>query len=524
MRLRLCLALAAGVLPAPPAAAQNPTRDWRPSDRVIIGDFSRISAIAAALDRVYVASPTSLLIWQPQYRRWDGPYTPPDPTVLGGVFAALVDPLDQSLWLARSDGWAHFQPELQIWDQGRIGEAVLSIAFDQSDPVSGLYIRTRGGWLLLPRGGIVPGPARPPAQPLMPTSAEEVVRSNPGLQANAAQILLDERLRTVRYTAAARAFDNSGWYLGTSGVGLLFLLDGAAIPERIPFGLPSLAVSAVMSWPGGVWAATDRTPQTDAALTYVSADLSEFNALRGLPATGVPFTRVAELAGQGKAVFAATDFGVARVEPEDGRYELIDERRGLPDSRVYGLVSRQGRLTIGTARGLARMDDSLHVERLVPDFTEAAYAVFPAGDSVWVGTGRGVLLALPGRRDLVRPAALASASLQAPVVALRTLGDTVVALTRDQLLWRDPRSGVWTLGPNLSGLLGRLHSLVADGPGFWVAGDRGVGFARLSTPPLLALRQGDFPGDATGLAVGPDHLWVSTTGGLARFRLDAIRP
>src|SRR6266540_600582 len=81
-----------------------------------------------------------------------------------------------------------------------------------------------------------------------------------------------------------------------------------------------------------------------------------------------------------------------------------------------------------------------------PRFADPALAVFPAGDSVWVGTQRGLLLALPGQQDVVRPAALASPSLQAPVVALSALGDTVVALTRDQMLWRDPRTEAWTLG------------------------------------------------------------------------------
>ncbi len=40
------------------------------------------------------------------------------------------------------------------------------------------------------------------------------------------------------------------------------------------------------------------------------------------------------------------------------------------------------------------------------------------------------------------------------------------------------------MGPNLSGLVGRLRRFVADGPGFWVAGDRGVGFARLGMPAV----------------------------------------
>jgi hypothetical protein len=517
------LVLFAPLLLSAPLRAQSPSRDWRPADRTVISDFTQITAIATALDRVYVAAPGAVLVWHPQFQQWEGPFDPPDRGMLTRVFAALVDPIDYSLWLARSDGWVHYQPELQLWDQGAV-PGVITIAFDGGDPVSGLYLRTRGGWQLLPRGGLAPMPSRAPARPVGPTSVQEVLRSSPTLQANASQILLDPRLRTVRYTAAARSFDNQGWYLGTSGVGLLYLTDGAAIPDRLSFGLPAPVVGAVFSWPGGVWVATDRTSQADAALTFVGSELNQFRTLRGPPATGTPFTQVRRLVGQGSALWAATDYGAARVTTADGRIDLFDEGRGLPDSRVYAVVSRKGRVIVGTGHGIAEVNDSLRVERLVPEFAEAAYAVYPAGDSVWVGTSRGLLLALPGARDLVRPTALATASLQAPVVALAPLGDTLVALTRDALLWRDPRSQAWTLGPNLSALLGGLRSFVVDGGGFWVAGDKAVGFAGLATPPLRPLREGDLPGAANDLTIEGDYLWVGTDGGLVRFRLSAIRP
>ena len=114
--------------------------------------------------------------------------------------------------------------------------------------------------------------------------------------------------------------------------------------------------------------------------------------------------------------------------------------------------------------------------------------------------------------------------IDASIVALGSLGDTIVALTRDEFLWRDPGTHTWTLGPNLSALLGGLVAFVADGPGFWVAGERGVAFARLSTPPLRPLREGDLPGLSNDLAVDGEFLWVATDAGLVRFRLDAIRP
>jgi hypothetical protein len=507
-----------------PAIAQSFSRDWRPEDRTVVGDFSRINAIASSADRVFMVAPSGILVWNPQFQHWEGSFDPPERSLLARVFTGLTDPLDNSLWLARADGWIHFQPDIQLWDQGTVPEGIQAIAFDQDNPGAGLYLRTRSEWALLPRGGSVPAPSNAPARPLLPQSVTEAIRSNPTLQANAAAILTDNRLRNVRYTAAARSFDNRGWYLGTSGVGALYLPDGAPLPQRLTFGLPSERVGAVFSWPGGVWAATDRTALADAAVTFVANDLAQFLSLPGTSAVGSPFTQIRELAGQGRAVWAATDLGIARLEPADSTVRVIDERRGLPDSRVYSIVSRGGRIVAGTAHGIATLGDSLRVERIAPGYDGAVYAVFPTGDSVWAGTPAGLLLALPARPNLVRPADMTSASLHAAVVDLAPLADTLVALTRDQLLWRNPRSRQWTLGPNLSALLGPLRRFAADETGFWVAGDRAVGFVRLGTPPLRSLREGDLPGAANDLAVDQEFLWIATDGGLVRFRLNAIRP
>src|SRR6478672_54242 len=117
--------LAAALLAAPAASAQivngRPSRDWLLADRTLIGDFSRITSVAAASDRVFITSPSALLIWRPQFQRWEGPFQPPEPGALGRVFASVVDPLDNSLWLARSDGWVHYQPDLDAWTGGTVG-------------------------------------------------------------------------------------------------------------------------------------------------------------------------------------------------------------------------------------------------------------------------------------------------------------------------------------------------------------------------------------------------------------------
>ena len=530
IRFVCLLALAACGAPATgttgtAAEAQRASRDWIPADRAIIGDFSRITTVAAASDRVFVTSPSALLVWRPQFQRWEGPFEPPEMGTLARVGASLVDPLDNSLWLARPDGWVHYQPDIDQWTRGSVQGQVQSIAFDMAAPLDGLYLRTTAGWQVVARGAFSAVPAAAaPRQPLAPASVTELIRTNPTLQANSAQILTDNRLREARYTAAAQSFDRRGWFIGTWGVGLLFLQEGSAIPQRLPFGLVGDRVNAVWAAPGGVWVATERTPQSDAALSFVSSELNDFRTLQGPPATGFPFARTYALAGQGISVWAGTDAGVARVEPARGQVQLFDEARGLPDRRALAIVSRRGQITVGTARGVALITDSLRVVRIAPNFVGAALAVEVSGDSTWIGTASGLLVAAGREGNAAPPRGIdASPSLQAPVVALSWMGDTLVGLTHDQLLWRSPR-GAWSLGPVLSSTLGRLRAFTADRDGYWVAGDRGVGFVRLNSPPLRPLFEGDLPGTAYGVAADADFLWVATDAGLVRFRLDAIRP
>ncbi len=531
MRLSRFLLLATGLIgSATVTHAQSTSRDWRPADRTVLGDFTRVTAVAASLERVFITSPSALLIWRPQERRWEGPFTPPNPRLLARVFGGLTDPLDNSLWLASQDGWVHYQPDIELWDSGIVPDGVRSIAFDADDPASGLFVRTGRGWEQLPRGGITTSPSSGPRRPVAPLTPSEVVRENPALQANAAQILTDRNLRTVRYTAAARSWDGRGWYLGTSGIGTLFLSDAAALPERLTFGLPPGRVGSVVSWVGGVWASNDRTAVSDASLTFVAGDLSDFRTVPGPSAVGTRFGQVRDLAGLGSVLFAATDAGVARVDTKSGDIRLTAESEGLPDARVLGVTARQGRVVAGTAHGAVRLNDASQgearaVERVAPLFVGAVYGVLPIGDSVWLATGAGVLAALPTTRTAVRPASIASSpSLATPALALATLGDTLVAMGQDQLLWREPRGGRWSAGPSLSGLLGRLRAIVPEGAGLWIAGDRAVGYARVNAPAVLVLRDGDLPGAVNDLAVDDDFLWVATDRGLVRFRLDAIRP
>ncbi len=505
--------------------AQAQTRDWSPEDRAIIGDFTRITAVAAGTDRVFAASPTAVIAWDPLAHRWQGPWQPRDPSLLSDVVLAFADPLDGGLWLVRRGGWLRFDPGIQLWEQGTVPGAVLDAALDQDAPGSGLFLRTGAGWFTASRGGGA-FPSGAPGHPLRAATLDQAMRSNPAIQASSASLLFGSRLRNVRYTAVARAqgFTGIGWYLGTSGAGLVYLADGAGLPERLPYGLPSAVVAAVYAGTGGVWAVTERTSIADPGLTFVGTGLGEFRSLQGPRATGLPFTQARRVVGMESDLWLATDGGVIRLSAKTEDSERYDEGRGLPDSRVLSLAQRRGRLVAGTVHGIAEYADSTGFHRLAPGFSDAAYAVALSGDTTWVGTRIGLFAALPGEPDLMQPDALReSASLQAPVVALTWRADTLVALLEDRLLWRNPGTGRFSLGPLLGSTLGRLHTVVNGARGLYIAGDRGVGLAGIATPLRRPLTTpGDLPGQVTDIAVDDTFLWVATLNGLVRLRLDVI--
>ncbi len=516
--------LLAILLIARPLFAQG--RDWPTDQRALLGDFTRIVAVATSTDRVFAVTPSALLVYVPSQHQWEGPYSPREPQALREVRQALFDPLDGALWLVTRSGWLRFDPSIQRWEGGSVPGAVSDAALDQDNPVGGLFLRTGNGWYNAGRDGVA-FPASAPRRPLRPVSVEEAVRSNPSIQATSAMLTVSSRVRDIRYISAARAqgFTGQGWYLGTSGAGLVFFGEAAGLPEVLTFGLPSERVGAVFAGSDGVWAATDRTGSSDPSLTFIAQRLHEFRWYQGPRATGLPFIAARRMLGMGSALWLATDNGVVRYIPREDEATRFPGGGGLPDSRVYDIAQRQGRLVAATAHGIASYDDSTGFTRLAPGFVDQALSVALSGDTVWVGTALGLFASVPGQSDLLQPTALAEAlSARIPVVDITWRGDTLVALNEDRLLWRDPGTGQFTQSPRLGGSIGRLHTVVNGRNGLYVAGDRGVGFAGLRTPIVRPFTiPGDVPGQVTDIAADDEFLWVATLRGLVRFSLEVVR-
>jgi hypothetical protein len=507
-----------------PLSAQ---RSWRLEDRAVVGSMLRIFAVASSFERLYVVGDQQVIYRDVGRETWQGPFLAAGPGALEQARGSIVDPLDRSLWIVTGSGWLHYDPVTDLWDQGFAGESILSAGFDRTRPVDGLYLRLASGWRVVMRGGGALPAAQPPRRndytPV--TTLADVARANPQVATLASGAVLGPGLHPTRLTAAAEMADRSGWWLGTDGQGLLFLPFASVTPEPRPWGLPGEVVGAVVAVPGGAWVVNDRTGNGGPAVTRISGSLDRFQWYQGDRVFGFRFQTIRALRIVDSVLWLGTDQGAIALSRSGERIQTLTEQEGLADRRVLAIAARRRRLVFGTAAGVVEVTDS-GVVRLAPAFSDPALSLALAGDTTWVGTPNGLFAALPGAEDLRQaPGWEALQLLRTPVPALLWHGDTLVALTERGILWRDPRSGGWTLGPDVVPQVGRPRALAEGRAGIWIAGSRGVGFAKVGGPVERVLNVGDaLPAEAWDLSTEQEWLWVATSRGVVRFRRGAVEP
>ncbi len=502
------------------AGLPTPASAFRPEDRVVLGNFARVNAIAASFDRVYVAYPTAVGLWRPLTQRWEVPRTPPRPAMLRDVRLAIQDPADQSLWLGTMQGWIHYTPTIERWDEGPLPGTPTAIGVDPTDALGGAWFRVGGQWYRQARIGGATVAATPSRSLQIAPTIDDALRDVPQLRTIAPRLVTGPDLEQGRLTAAAPLADGSNWLLGTSNLGVLkFDRIGASAPP-LTLGLRGSGVGAIALLPEGIWVATDAELRTSAEVAFLPLDLSTSTPLDGAPPFGLPFAAARRIVASERALWLGTDRGVVRVTLPERRTTRWGDLAGLPDPRTLSLALHQGRMVAGTMRGLVELQEDGKAERLAARFIDPAYALLSRGDTLWVGTPFGLRAWMPGEAALAEPEGLARlGGAHVPVRGIGYVADTLVAMTESQLLWRDPVSGAWTVGPMLSGI-GRLTVFTVTPDGVWVGGDRGAGFARPNSPLLRTLYvPTDLPGGVTAIASEGSFLWIGTTEGLVRLRL-----
>ena len=519
-------ALACAVSSAAQAQAPAASRLWRPEERALITDLSSVSAVAASRSVVYAATPFGLAVYDRAGNRWRETVGPLEGYPRTPITAMAADPSDDMAWLGGQGIWLSWQPFGREWDSGVLPGTADQVVLDSGSPSSGAYFHTTAGWFFVARGSFAAAPAGAlPASRLGSLSWSDVQRRLPAFDAVRLRVEQDEALRPYRVTSAALVPVTGEVVLGTNGNGTFSLDPVGYAVMQLPLGLLGGAAGAVAVWRGQVCAATDaRIAAARRAIACFAEDAGDMTIIegsRGVPA--LPGTEARALLVTERAVWAATNAGLVRVDRRGGRPVRVDTRDGLPADDVYALAAAAPvGVWAGTASGVALIADTARapvVTQSVPG--EAVLSLLAASDTLFVGSAAG-LFALPPLGERMVPLT-GPGPLREPIVALASKGDSVLAATASRFLVR--AGGTWEVVEPPGARIGRITGVAADPAGFWVSGTQGVAFFDPSRRLWNALvAPGDVAMPVAGIAASRTYVWAATPIGVLRYERRVLLP
>src|SRR5688500_13188947 len=292
-------------------------------DRVTVGSYGEVIAVAASPRMVFVASEDGLAVRDLLADRWLRPLTEAEGYPATRITGLAGDPELDGVWITAMGEILFYRPAIDQLIRTIIAGRIDRIFFDRLDPGAGAYIGYGDQWARVSPAGFatpVDYDRLPPAgqrefAPTLETLRQEI----PSLESFSGLLTRDDALRSWRLTSAARREGRSSEvWLGTAGGGV-YLADPLFNRARqVPYGLFERGASALAPASNGVWVGMlGADLRGTGGVAGVRADLRTGAWLRG-PADGsMAGARVHDIAVRDGVVWVATDRGVVSRDVAD---------------------------------------------------------------------------------------------------------------------------------------------------------------------------------------------------------------
>jgi hypothetical protein len=498
-------------------------------DKIIVGDFSFVTAVAVSRRYVFAATRGGLIVLDRQSRRWLPPFTTIDGYPFEGAYVVASDPTDDAVLIGTAGAVLTYRPSLGAVTRTIVPGQIERIVFDRSRPIDGAFVLASGRWYGIGMGGVaVPVTADrlpAPANRVGTETIEEVYRRFPNVGGFESILTRDDvTLRGARVTAAARAPERSEVWLGTAGRGLIEVdpIFNKATPH--PYGLLGTDATALARSADGVVVATRSQGGTSGAgggLSMLADDLATsrwFTGDRNRVLDRMHTTRIA--VRDGSAWMLAAD-GVWRARLSDPESIRLVAERETPRA-IGAIVARRDGAWIGGREGLRFVGDSAAAAGPVR-FNGTVTDIWPDGATLYLGTLTGLFVGAESSGVFASGAAhFGDRRLAQSVAALASHDSTLaVLLSGGELL--EVNLATRQVAPN------RAPSLASAVPGFARLAIDGTTIAASTLDAVLVLSRvsriartlragSDLPGQINDVLLTPGALWVATTRGVVRFR------
>lgn len=566
------LALLPACAPLPPGAASSGPGVSSFEERVHVGSFAVIDAVAVSQRFVYVAGSGGVAAFDRFSERWQQPRTRDLDRELGrdvgfGISAPAAgppitvmagDPTEDAVWIGVPGAVISYRPFTGQVQRTPITGVPQRIVFERPGAGSGLgggdaLVQSGGQWTRVSRLGLASPVATLPAsaQLLVPPTLGDLLARYPTLRAQPQLLLGADRANRPRrqfalLAGAASPDRASEVWLGTDGEGLIKVDPVFAQGAAMPYGLIEPGAGALAPAVNGVWVASLGRSQRRGGLTFVTPDLQQWRWIDGTITVPLAGVRTFSLATRGRRAFMATDRGLVRVLL-DGAQDMTAHTRlaGMPDDRVFAVQPRDEGAWAGTARGLVFVNDDSIVGderraqarrgpgRVLLEGT-AVFALQAVGNVLWAGTSAGLVrLAANPLDEMPAPMFVGrEAMLRRAVRALAT-SDSVLLVATDEAVFRLPVSTTSERGgvaPSVDEgaerfteldplLVGEPTRLAVDARTVVLAGrDGALLYARGSGARKRLQVPADLPGPVLDVLLQGDWVFFATPQGLVRWR------
>lgn len=429
-------------------------RAWRPEERVLIGSFHEVGALARDQRRVYSVVPGAISIYDFSAGRWDLPITLEDGVPsFDPPSAAEFEPVTAELWVGTRSGLIYryrpmpFRVEVVT---GGLGAVQALIALPSLDDY--VYAQTSAGWFRIRRSSFTPQQiGQPPAEIVRAAQARSTL--DPALRAFTARLGVDSRGQRWALRASLPAERPNRFWLGTSGGGLFSFDAITGQADWKWFGTASQGVSALALTSAGLWFGGDGRGAR-AGVTRATPDLQswEFDDSQA----GAPRV-IFEFALGNDQLVAATPDGVYAHGHSGWRRLNSLAAHSLAVLKSVFAATRTEVVNVSSGRSVLR---AAQIQR-----------VRAVRDSIWILAERTIFRHLPEDSIWVQSEGPASAEAFIDVAAR---GDTTLLLTDRSLYLHDGSRWSGPLGNVHAAGLGRLRSLALRDSSIWIAGERGA--------------------------------------------------
>ncbi|MFQ5890655.1 MAG: hypothetical protein ACE5JR_11465 [Gemmatimonadota bacterium] len=522
------------VIPAVPSAvhAQIGPAHWRPDDRILIGDFSWVEALARGFDRLYAATGAGLVVYDDLSRRFEPPFTREDGYPEARVTAMTYDDRDGTLWLAtdeprllqlQPDTW-RFQAELGVSEE--LFELVPA-EISNSD----LFARTRRGWL---RIDTFLREIRPVSPEVV---AAEAARNSylrrradllrdPGFQSVSSLIGRGSGARAAPLTDVMPGRGGSLYWVGTAG-GFIVEYDHLTRTwSPLAFGFLGRGAAAFAADTTGVWFLPHESARGRFGVARADVELQRWQVWDVDSVRAAPQEPLRVAVSTRGILWAGGPSGLYRYAEEDGGWTDVGRAGVLRAREVTALAAEPGRgVWVGTSRGvilLSETGDPLGRSELSG---VRVYALAVHAGRLWVGTSTGLYaIGLDGGGP---EAVSGSGALRRRVGALAAEGEILYAGLGHEV-WRWSEGSEWARVDPVGPVGGPVTALAVRDGVLWVGSDEGI--VRWD-PRAVELRRfsfaaGDLPTDRglrgvyALLPMGPYEVWIGTPAGALRLKAE----